>query len=81
MLGSTEQTLVGLPFVAGAQVKVRVEEITRDAKAIIFKKRRRKNSRRKNGFKREVSMVRVLEIITPDEANCNTEEIKETAVA
>ena len=66
LLGSQEKTLVGLPFIDGAKVQVRVEELTRDAKVIIFKKRRRKNSRRKNGFKREVAMVRVIGIEFPD---------------
>ena len=65
LLGSKEKTVVGLPFINGAKVSIRVEELTRDAKVIIFKKRRRKNSRRKNGFKREVSMVRVVGIEFP----------------
>mmetsp|Transcript_16756 Transcript_16756/g.37675 ORF Transcript_16756/g.37675 Transcript_16756/m.37675 type:complete len:88 (+) Transcript_16756:944-1207(+) len=47
-------------------VVVRVEEITRDAKVIAFKRRRRKHSKRKKGFRREVTILRVLQIISPD---------------
>jgi large subunit ribosomal protein L21 len=65
LVGSTHQTLVGMPIVAGAEVDVMIEEITRDAKVIVFKKRRRKNSQRKNGFRRDVAMLRVLDIRLP----------------
>mmetsp|Transcript_33209 Transcript_33209/g.50088 ORF Transcript_33209/g.50088 Transcript_33209/m.50088 type:complete len:306 (+) Transcript_33209:165-1082(+) len=68
LMGSTHQTLVGMPFVSGgAVVKLMVEEITLDAKVIIFKKRRRKNSQRRNGFRRQVMMLRVLDIQFPPE--------------
>lgn len=56
---------MGLPGVAGAEVDVMVEEITRDKTLIVFKKRRRKNSRRKNGFRRQVTFLRVLEMRMP----------------
>jgi len=67
LVGSSHKTLVGLPLVSGAEVDVMVEEITRDAKMIVFKKRRRKNSQRKNGFRRDVTMLRVLDIRMPSE--------------
>jgi large subunit ribosomal protein L21 len=66
LLGSQEKTSVGLPYVNGGEVDVMVEENTRDKKAIIFnKKKRRKNYRRKNGFKREVTFLRILDIRFP----------------
>jgi len=67
LVGSSHITLVGMPFVQGAEVDVMVEEITRDAKVIIFKKRRRKHSQRKNGFRRDVTILRVLDIRMPNE--------------
>lgn len=67
LMGSQEQTFVGLPYVNGGEVDVMVEEITRDKKVIVFKKKRRKNYRRKNGFKREVTFLRVLDIRFPQE--------------
>jgi len=66
LMGSQDQTLVGMPFVNGGEVDVMVEEITRDKKVIVFKKKRRKNYRKKNGHKREVTFLRVLDIRFPD---------------
>lgn len=67
LAGSSHKTLVGMPTVAGAQVDLMVEEITRDKKVIVFKKRRRKHSERKNGFRRDVTLLRVLDIRMPEE--------------
>lgn len=66
LMGSQDQTFVGMPFVNGGEVDVMVEEITRDKKVIVFKKKRRKNYRRKNGHKREVTFLRVLDIRFPE---------------
>jgi len=65
LMGNQNKTLVGLPGVKGAEVDVMVEEITRDKTLVIFKKRRRKNSRRKNGFRRQVTFLRVLDVRMP----------------
>lgn len=67
MVANSDKTYVGLPAVKGAEVDVMVEEITRDKTIIVFKKRRRKNSRRKNGFRREVTFLRVLDIRMPED--------------
>lgn len=72
LVGSSHMTLVGVPYVTGAEVDVMVEEITRDAKVIIFKKRRRKNSQRKNGFRRDVTLLRILDIRMPEEYRNHT---------
>jgi large subunit ribosomal protein L21 len=66
LLGSSHFTLVGMPYVMGAQVDIMIEEITKDAKIIVFSKRRRKNSKRTNGFRRDVTMLRILDIRLPD---------------
>lgn len=66
LLSSSHYTLVGMPYVAGAEVDVLVEEITKDAKVIVFKKRRKKNSKRKQGFRRDVTMLRILDIRPPE---------------
>lgn len=65
LVANQHKTCVGLPGVAGAEVDVMVEEITRDKTMIIFKKRRRKHSRRKNGFRRQVTFLRVLDVRMP----------------
>ena len=63
LLGSKDKTIVGRPVVPGALVKVRVEEQTLDEKVIVFKMKRRKNYRRKQGHRRPVTILRVLDIV------------------
>jgi large subunit ribosomal protein L21 len=60
--GDTPQ--LGTPKVAGATVAGEVLQHTRGDKVIAFKKRRRKNSRRKRGYRHEFSVVRITEILT-----------------
>jgi len=56
--------LVGVPTVQGATVAGEVLEHSRGDKVIAFKKRRRKNSRRKRGYRHEFSVIRITEILT-----------------
>lgn len=53
---------VGAPTVAGASVTATVLEQTRGEKVIIFKKRRRKNYRRRNGHRQYLTVVRIADI-------------------
>jgi len=66
LMGDRDTTLVGLPYVKGGEVEVMVEEITRDKTIDVFKMRRRKNSKRKNGFRRQVTFLRILDIRFPE---------------
>ncbi|MFT8483830.1 MAG: 50S ribosomal protein L21, partial [Gluconobacter cerinus] len=50
---------VGAPLVAGATGTATVVAQDRLAKVIIFKKRRRQNSRRKNGHRQHVTVLRI----------------------
>ena len=56
--------VLGVPAVAGASVAVEVLDHKRGPKVIAFKKRRRKNSRRKRGYRDELTLIRVSEILT-----------------
>jgi large subunit ribosomal protein L21 len=56
--------VLGVPTVAGATVAAEVLDHKRGAKVISFKKRRRKNSRRKRGYRDEITVIRVTEILT-----------------
>ena len=60
--GDTPQ--LGAPTVSGASVAGELLQHTRGDKVIAFKKRRRKNSRRKRGFRHEFSVIRITEILT-----------------
>jgi large subunit ribosomal protein L21 len=63
VVGGDSVTL-GAPMIAGATVAAEVVEQGRGPKVIAFKKRRRKNSRRKRGFRQEFTLLRITEILT-----------------
>jgi large subunit ribosomal protein L21 len=54
--------------VAGAAVAAEVLDHKRGPKVIAFKKRRRKNSRRKRGYRDEITVIRITEILTDGKA-------------
>ena len=58
--------VLGAPTVAGASVAAEVLQHKRGPKVISFKKRRRKNSRRKRGYRDEITVLRITEILTDD---------------
>jgi large subunit ribosomal protein L21 len=59
-----DKPLIGAPMVSGATVAGEVLAHERGDKVIAFKKRRRKNSRRKRGYRHEFSVIRITEILT-----------------
>jgi large subunit ribosomal protein L21 len=61
-LGTEAGLTVGAPTVPGARVVATVVEQSRGDKVLIFKKRRRKNSRRKNGHRQMQTVLRIAEI-------------------
>ena len=63
MLGG-DNIQVGAPTVSGAMVAGEVLQHTRGEKVIAFKKRRRKNSRRKRGYRHDYTVIRITEILT-----------------
>ena len=56
--------VLGMPTVAGATVAAEVLDHKRGPKVIAFKKRRRKNSRRKRGYRDEITVLRITEVLT-----------------
>src|SRR3954452_4885492 len=63
LLVGGEQPVLGVPTVAGASVAAEVLDNQRGPKVIAFKKRRRKNSRRKRGYRDEITVLRITEIL------------------
>ncbi len=55
-------TEIGSPMIDGAYVQAELLKQARNDKVIIFKKRRRQNSRRKRGHRQHVSIVKILKI-------------------
>jgi large subunit ribosomal protein L21 len=60
--------VLGLPLVAGASVAAEVLDHKRGPKVISFKKRRRKNSKRKRGYRDEITVLRITEILADGKA-------------
>jgi large subunit ribosomal protein L21 len=63
VVGGDSVTL-GVPTISGASVAAQVLEQSRGPKVIAFKKRRRKNSRRKRGYRHDYTVIRITEILT-----------------
>ena len=59
MVGET----VGAPNVAGAKVLASIVKQARGPHLIVFKKRRRQNSRRKNGHRQDLTVVKIEQIV------------------
>jgi large subunit ribosomal protein L21 len=66
LLVGGDSPVLGVPTVAGASVAAEVLQHKRGPKVISFKKRRRKNSRRKRGYRDEITVLRITEILTND---------------
>ena len=64
MVGSGDDVTVGAPLVDGATVAGEIVSQKRGLKITILKKRRRKNSRRKQGHRQLLTSVRITEILT-----------------
>ena len=57
---------IGSPTISGAKVEAELIKNAKNRTVLIFKKRRRHNSRRKNGHRQEYSMIRINKIFSKD---------------
>ena len=64
--GDDKTIEVGSPLVSGAKVEADIIENGKNRTVLIFKKRRRQNSRRKNGHRQQYSLIRVSKIFSKD---------------
>ena len=64
--GDDKTLEVGSPLVKGAKVEAELMKNSKNRTILIFKKRRRQNSRRKNGHRQEYSMIRINKIFSKD---------------
>ena len=87
--GDDKNIEVGTPNIEGAKVEADLIKNSKNRTILIFKKRRRQNSRRKNGHRQQFSLIRINKIFSKDgkvlsEAEkikpaSKKEEVKETA--
>lgn len=64
MLTDGDKSTVGAPFLGDITVAGEIVKQARGEKVIAFKKRRRQNSKRKRGFRAELTVVRITDILT-----------------
>ena len=57
---------IGSPTVNGAKVEAELIKNAKNRPVLIFKKRRRKNSRRKNGHRQQYSLIQIKKIFAKD---------------
>ena len=86
--GNEKEIEIGSPMVQGAKVEANLIKNSKNRTILIFKKRRRQNSRRKNGHRQQYSMIRINKIFSKDgkvlseaekiSKTSKKEEVKET---
>ena len=64
--GDNKVIEIGSPIVQGARVEANLIKNSKNRTVLIFKKRRRQNSRRKNGHRQEYSMIKINKIFSKD---------------
>ena len=78
MLGDSDKVTIGTPTVEGAVVSATVVRQTRGRKIIIFRRKRRKNHRRKQGHRQDLTLLKITDI-AEDAKNLATPSIKNSA--
>ena len=62
LINDNQNMELGSPLIDGAKVEAKIVKQTKNKTILIFKKRRRHNSRRKNGHRQKVSVVQITKI-------------------
>ncbi len=66
LLNDNKSTEVGSPNIQGASVEAKLLENTKDRTILVFHKRRRKHSRKKNGHRQRHSKIQITKILSKD---------------
>ena len=65
-LNDDKTTEIGNPVIQGAKVEATILKNTKNKTVLVFKKRRRKNSRKKYGHRQPISLIRITKIFSKD---------------
>ena len=65
-LNDDKSTEIGTPNIQGAKVEATILKNTKNKTILVFKKRRRKNSRKKYGHRQPISLIRITKIFSKD---------------
>ena len=66
LLNDDKTTEVGSPSINGAMVEAKLLDNVKDRTVLIFHKRRRKHSRKKNGHRQRHSKIQIIKILSKD---------------
>lgn len=62
MINNKQDMELGSPLIDGAKVEAKIIKQTKNKTILVFKKRRRQNSRRKNGHRQKMSVIQITKI-------------------
>jgi large subunit ribosomal protein L21 len=66
LLNDDKTTEIGSPSITGATVEAKLLDIVKDRTVLVFHKRRRKHSRKKNGHRQRHSKIQITKILSKD---------------
>jgi len=66
LLNDDRNTEIGNPSISGATVEAKLLDNVKDRTVLIFHKRRRKHSRKKNGHRQRHSKIQITKILSKD---------------
>ena len=66
LLNDDKNTEIGSPSISGATVEAKLLDNVKDRTVLIFHKRRRKHSRKKNGHRQRHSKIQITKILSKD---------------
>ena len=78
--GDDKTIELGEPTISGSKVEADLLKNSKNRTVLIFKKRRRKNSRRKNGHRQQYSLIKINKIFSKDGGVLSESESKAEAV-
>ena len=64
LLNNDKETEIGTPTIEGAKVEAKILKNGKNKTILVFKKRRRKNSRKKFGHRQQISLIKIMKIFS-----------------
>ena len=64
LLNNDKETEIGTPTIEGAKVEAKILKNGKNKTILVFKKRRRKNSRKKYGHRQQISLIQIMKIFS-----------------
>ena len=75
-LNDGKNTEIGNPIIKGAKVEATILKNTKNKTILVFKKRRRKNSRKKYGHRQQISLIKITKIFSKEGKLIDESELK-----